>query len=299
MNRTAPATIGFGLFLVLLLAMGSGVLKDLVALSRSDATASHVVLIPFVTLALILWEREHVFISIRLAVRDGLLLILSGAAVLLVAGLGFSSAVNQDQLSLEMAGLFVMGLGGFLFFYGPDAFRAALFPLLFLGFVVPIPTAVVDGATAALKAGSVEAVAGLFSLTGTPYLRDGFVFSLSNVAIEIADECSGIRSSIGLLLTSLLGAHTFLTRRWSKGVFLLAIFPIAVLKNGIRIVTLTLLAIHVDPSFLTGQLHHEGGVVFFVLALGMLMPILFWLRRCEAQRERVRIAVLASAGSGN
>src|SRR5262245_53777714 len=69
MNQTAPATIGFGLFLVLLLAVGSGVLTDLIAFSRGNPTASHVVLIPFVTLALIVREREHIFISIRPAVR--------------------------------------------------------------------------------------------------------------------------------------------------------------------------------------------------------------------------------------
>jgi hypothetical protein len=33
-----------------------------------------------------------------------------------------------------------------------------------------------------------------------------------------------------------------------------------VLKNGIRIATLTLLAMYVDPSFLAGRLHHEGGL---------------------------------------
>jgi len=49
------------------------------------------------------------------------------------------------------------------------------------------------------------------------------------------------------------------------------------LKNGIRIVTLTLLAVHVDPSFLTGQLHHDGGVVFFALALVMLAPVVVLL----------------------
>jgi exosortase/archaeosortase family protein len=67
-------------------------------------------------------------------------------------------------------------------------------------------------------------------------------------------------------------------------VMVLAILPLAVLKNGIRIVTLTLLAIHVDPGFLSGQLHHEGGIVFFLLSLAMLAPLLFILRRYEVAR---------------
>lgn len=38
-------------------------------------------------------------------------------------------------------------------------------------------------------------------------------------------------------------------------------------------VTLTRLANYVDPEFLDGKLHHEGGVVLFLLGLGLLLPI--------------------------
>jgi hypothetical protein len=58
----------------------------------------------------------------------------------------------------------------------------------------------------------------------------------------------------------------------------------AILKNAIRIVALTLLSIHVDPGFLTGQLHHEGGIVFFLLALALMTPILLLLRGFELPR---------------
>ena len=62
----------------------------------------------------------------------------------------------------------------------------------------------------------------------------------------------------------------------------------AILKNAIRIVALTLLSIHVDPGFLTGQLHHEGGIVFFVLALVLTFPILVLLRSLETRRIAAR-----------
>lgn len=57
--------------------------------------------------------------------------------------------------------------------------------------------------------------------------------------------------------------------------------PLSVLKNGIRIATLTLLSIYVDPDFLTGKLHHEGGFVFFVAALLILWPVFLWLVKSE------------------
>jgi len=104
------------------------------------------------------------------------------------------------------------------------------------------------------------------------------------VVIEIADECSGIRSSIALVLTGLLAGHTFLREHWTKALLLIAVLPVTLLKNGIRIVTLTLLALHVDSGFLTGQLHHEGGIVFFVISLAMVAPLVPILRRAEDVR---------------
>ena len=55
----------------------------------------------------------------------------------------------------------------------------------------------------------------------------------------------------------------------------------AMLKNGVRIVSLSLLASYVDPRFLTGQLHHDGGIVFFLLSLVLLAPLFLLLSRSE------------------
>jgi exosortase/archaeosortase family protein len=68
----------------------------------------------------------------------------------------------------------------------------------------------------------------------------------------------------------------------------LAIFPVSILKNAIRIACLSLLAIHVDRGFLEGRLHHEGGIVFFLMALVVLGPLLSLLRNSE-ERQRVEV----------
>ena len=52
-------------------------------------------------------------------------------------------------------------------------------------------------------------------------------------------------------------------------------------KNGIRIATLTLLANYVNPEFLYGRLHRQGGVVFFLIGLALLLPVFWYLRRGE------------------
>jgi exosortase/archaeosortase family protein len=86
---------------------------------------------------------------------------------------------------------------------------------------------------------------------------------------------------MALFITCLIAAHLFLRTPWKQLLFVLLAVPVALIKNGVRIVTLTLLSIYVDPSFLTGSLHHKGGFVFFLLALAILAPVLLLLEKSE------------------
>jgi hypothetical protein len=67
------------------------------------------------------------------------------------------------------------------------------------------------------------------------------------------------------------------------------------LRSGnikVSLETLTLLALHVDPSFLTGRLHHEGGIFFFLLALAIMYPVWKLLYRSERKTAGRGIASL-------
>lgn len=269
----------FGGFALLIALLNVEKLWALAQLALVNPTASHVVGVPFVALVLIYSDRDIIFSAVRPAPMVGGSLALAGLALSVLGHRAFN--LPATTLPVAMTGVALAWVGGFVMMYGRESARTALFPLGFLVFMIPMPTVVVDGATQFLKNGSSEAVAGLFALTGTPFHRQGFVFSLPSAVIEIADECSGIRSSIALLLTGLLAGHQFLRKPWTKIVLVMMILPIAVVKNAIRIVALSLLATHVDPSFLTGQLHHEGGFVFFLLALALLVPLFVLLKRSE------------------
>ncbi len=65
----------------------------------------------------------------------------------------------------------------------------------------------------------------------------------------------------------------------------LVAIPLAVVKNGIRIFTLAVLGTYVDPTFLTGRLQHNGGILFFLLALAVIFGVLRILQRAEARRD--------------
>ena len=260
-------------------------LRALIELSRSDASASHLIVIPVVSLLLIYRERNSIFSSVQSDAKLGGSAMALGVILLIAAFMYRPFSDAAGSLSLTIIAVLVLWIAGFLACYGRLALRAALFPLLFLAFMIPIPAPLLDGVVAVLKRGSTEAVAALFTLTGTAFHRQDYVFALPHFVIEVADECSGIRSSIALLLTGLLAGHMYLQGFWKKIVIVLAILPVTVLKNGIRIVTLCLLAMHVNPSFLTGQLHHEGGIVFFLLALVILAPIFGVLRKFRSSTK--------------
>jgi exosortase len=279
MNNRFIAFIGCA---AVITAAQTDVLSVLYAYSRANASASHVVVIPLVSLALVLQRRHEIFRSVKTDWVAGVAIL--APALVLAAATRVTRPVTPDATTLAVLTTpIVLGwVGVFVLAFGREALWRARFASAFLLFTVPVPVPVLDAFTQALKAGSAAAVAALFTVTGTPFHRDGFVFSLPALAIEVADECSGIRSSIALLLTALLAGDQYLVTGWRKVVLALAILPVTIFKNGVRIVTLSLLAAHVDPSFLAGRLHHDGGIAFFVLALGMLLPVLHLLRRSEA-----------------
>ncbi len=212
----------------------------------------------------------------------GISLSLAGALFYFI-GWGVGAGLNQNDSTAIVALAVVVFLnGGFILSYGLPAFKAALFPLLFLVFMIPIPSALMDGFIYFLQVGSTEFTNLLFKVTGVPFLREGFVFHLPGMSIEVAKECSGIRSSLALLITAILAGHLFLETGWKKAILAVAIVPITMFKNGIRILILTLMGTYWDPRWLTqSSLHRDGGILFFILALVLMAPILYWLKKSE------------------
>lgn len=260
-------------------------LGTLVGFSFQYEHYSHIILIPPVSACLIYWERRKIFSTVHYSAEGGAVLLLVSAVMYGLAEIQSPSLSQNDYLSLTMVSLVILWLGGFVLCYGSRASRAAAFPLLFLFLMVPIPGFLLERTILFLQTGSAEAAYGLFKLAGVPVFRDGFTFSLPGLNIEVARECSGIRSSLALLITSLLAGHLVLRSGWKKVFLSLSVFPILIVKNGLRIITLSLLAVYVDPSFLTGSLHQYGGIPFFLLALVLLAPVLGLLRESETEAQ--------------
>ena len=255
-------------------------LQDLMDSNKRSDYYSHIILIPFVTGYLIYSRKKDLLGNPSPSYSMGGILILLGLALYALGLLGAKGLNFNDQVALLVFSAVVFWIGGFMLLYGLDAFRRNPFPFLFLVFMIPIPTPLMSKIIYALQWASTEVSEVLFFLIGVPYQREGFVFHLPGVSIEVAEVCSGIRSSLALFITSILAGHFFLDRFWKKAVLAVVVFPVTVFKNGIRIITLSLLGAYVDPRFLTGGfLHQSGGFLFFIPALGLLGLALWALRR--------------------
>ena len=274
-------TACFAVFVGVTLAAFWAPLSMLIRFSFQQELYSHTILLPLITTSLVVLERKRIFSHVETRWGLGLGLLVAGAVFYWFGQRYSASSSENDQLAIAIFSVVVIWAGGFVLCYGIRALRAGLFPVLLLVLMTPIPDFFLNRAIFWLQTGSAEVSYALFQLVGVPVLRTGFIFSLPGVTIEIARECSGIRSSVAMLITSLLAGHLFLRSVWTKAALVVATLPLLIVKNGIRIVTLSLLSIYVDPGFLTGRLHHEGGVLFFLLALVILAPVLWLLQKSE------------------
>jgi exosortase C (VPDSG-CTERM-specific) len=261
-------------------------LLELIQLAWRDDLQSHIVLIPFVSLYLVWLRRMEIAHLTR--VRGSSLaaaLVLLGSALAIAGVWGKSvggTLVQEDSLCLLVVSYVVMVWASALFLYGNAVMWSLAFPAGLLLFLAPIPKSIEIGLEHFLQRGSAEAAAWLFNLAGTPLVRDGTIFRLPGLTIEIAPECSGIRSSFVLFLTSLLAGYLFLQTPWRRALLTLWVLPLGILRNGFRIFTLGMLCVHVDKQYLDSWVHHKGGPLFFVLSLIPFYLLLVWLRRSES-----------------
>jgi len=265
------------------------------SLDGANGASSQIVAVPFVTAFLIWLRRREIFLNVKSAVTPGAVVLGVGLLLLVLPRIWAIELPTPDDLSLAIGGILLTWLGGALVFYGSSAFRAALFPLLFLAFCIPIPTAALEATIEVFRRGSAELAYGMLRLSGTPVYREGYVFALPGLTIEIAPECSGIRSGIGMLMTGLIAGNLMLATWWRRAALIVTALPLLLLKNAIRIDTLSLLSIYVDPGIIEGRLHHEGGLVFFALGLLMLYPVLLLLMKSESSggsRRSVSAAIV-------
>ena len=272
----------FLLGMVLSIVLARESLAALFIAGFAQAQNSHVLIVLPVVISLLWLESKSRYANVSPAPRQGGLLLLSSVAISAFSW-HYSHSLNPSYgLTLHVFALVVAWIGLIVTCYGIATLRQHSFALAFLFLLVPIPNTILDRLTYFLQYTSTLVTHALFVIAGVPVTRDGFVLSLPTIEIEVAAQCSGIRSSMMLFLTTLVLAHLFLRSLWRQALLFVSVVAITIFKNALRIFTLSTLAVYVDPVWLDGDLHHRyGGSVFFALAICLILALLRALRRSE------------------
>jgi len=296
-SQMASRNFYFLLFLGVSLIVFWIPLRMLIGFSLEHDYGSHILLVPLVSVYIMYLARREVFSRVQFGLRAGSGLFLTGTVLCWLADKHSPSLGQNDYFSLMILSIIILWISGFIFCYGTQAFKVARFPLLFLFLMVPIPDFLIEKFNLFLQAGSTATAYGLLRLMGVPVFRQGFVLLLPGINIEVATQCSGIRSSLALLITTLVVGEFVLRSVWRRSLLVVLTLPILIVKNGTRIATISLLGIYVDRGFLHGWLHTSGGILFYLLGLVILVPIIISLRKSEGTSHPVTAMKAAGLSS--
>lgn len=272
----------FGLA-ALVLALGFAVpLWHLARFVVNDELHSYIPLIPLVSFYLVWLQREK--LPRHSAPARKLAALFCACGFGLMAWWWTSQFAEENYLSLAMLTLlFFLATAG-CEFLGGAVMRAVAFPFGLLIFIVPFPIFLRDGIEAGLQHGSARVAEWMFTLSGLPVFRDGMHFQLPGMNLQVAPECSGIHSTLVLFITSLLAAQMFLRRPWHRAMLVLAVIPLALARNGFRILVIGELCTRIGPEMINSPIHRHGGPLFFVLSLLPFFLLLYFIRKSERPR---------------
>jgi len=264
-------------------------LYHLVRFALQSTLYTHILLIPFIGLYLVFQRRPKLPGTSAPNRKLAVALFVMGAVPLIGLGLAAytgSMLAQEDSLALTTFSFLGFFASTCAFLLGRQVFRSVLFPLTFLLFMVPLPVFFVEWIEGILQHGSAAVAHALFTLAGTTVFVDGLIFQLANITLQIAPECSGIHSSLALFITSIIAGYIFLQSPGKRAVLALAVIPLALARNGLRVFVIGELCVHMGPEMIDSYIHRHGGPLFFVLSLIPFFLLLFSLVKSESKARR-------------
>jgi exosortase len=220
--------------------------------SLITAEEGYAVLIPFVVLIL-LWSRRKELVSLNLdSWWPGLVILAFG---ILLHLLGYT--VQQPRISVVGFFTGLYGLTGLA--WGYRWLRATFFPFVLFGFCVPIGS-LAEPITFRLRL-LVSALVGFVShyFLAIDITVNGnlLVDPTGHYQYEVAAACSGIRSLIATFALAVILGFVSFRSPWKRLAMVLSSFPLAVIGNLFRMLTIIIAAEMGGQSW--GAYVHDGG----------------------------------------
>jgi exosortase len=269
---------------VLVVGLAALILPTLYAMATQSWTREEGVHGPIVlaTAGWLLWRRWDEIVA---NARPGSLALATIGVLIGMAFYVFGRAYGF--LVLEVGGLYLAGIAIAYAFIGWRMLRKLWFPILYLGFAVPLPGWFLDSLTLPLKYFVSDVVTKLMSALGYPIVQVGVTLYIAQYQLLVEDACAGLNSIISLTAISLFYIYLLHNSSWRYSAVLFAlVLPIALAANVIRVIILVLITYYLGDEMAQGYLHDGAGIVTFVVALlliflidGLLTPLRRYLSR--------------------
>jgi len=286
-NDAAPLrrqVMRFGLFVLGLLACFARPFYALSQYSLHSEFFSYIPLIPIISLYLVSLQRSELPGKASASWQWAVMAALAGFALLA----GWAWALHsgwkphpEDHMTLMTAAFLLFVVAGCFAFFGYTITRLLAFPIAFLIFMIPMPTVMLDGITTFFQQTSAFTATVFLKTAGMAVFRENLIIHMPGFSIWVAPECSGIHSTMVLLITAVLAGHMFLRSGWKRALLVVVVVPLAILRNGFRIFVVSELCVQISHSMINSPVHHRGGPIFFALSLIPFFGLLFLLRKSE------------------
>ena len=256
-------------------------LKAAASLALHDQRYVQIALVPLVCAFLLFWNRNEIFACARPSLWQGV------GTLAVAAFLSVWMAIGQgrETPALSIGAVVLALVGGFLLCWGADSFLAALYPIGCMLLMIPLPTRWMDRVVAVLQHGSAGASYALLHVSGIPVLRHGMQFCLPGLTVEVGPECSGIHSSLALLIVALVMGYVYLRSGWNRALLIGLTVPVVICKNALRIAVISAMGAYVNRDFVDGPFHHRyGGILFAGVGVCLFVLVLRGLQKMEGRK---------------
>jgi len=237
----------------------------LIQVGWSSADYGHAYFILPVSLFLIWLKRGEIRRSDEVNL-PGVLLFLAGILTYLYSAINFF-------MFLEATSFVIMMLAVFRLRVTKESFKAILFPLCYLGFLIPPPSIVIDTVTFPLKQMALWGSYHMLKLFQIPVELYGVILKVGNHEMFIADACSGFRSITTLLSLGAVYIYFQDLSKHKKWILFVLIVPIGVAANIFRIFLTGVISLKWGADKAEGFFHEFSGVVLFVITTLILIGV--------------------------
>ncbi len=250
-------------------------------ISMGSGDYSHGFLVPLAALY-VTWTQRKTLILAPKKITPAALVFVIGSLLLHYLG------VKSQHARLSVLAVIGLVWSVPFYLYGWHVAKVLIFPCAFLIFAVPLNF--LSGLSNQLRLINAEISAAILQGVGLDVKAVGTgIFGppnydkFSELKLDVADPCSGIRSLTAMMALTAIYGYLVMKGFWRKWILFLAGIPLAMAGNIFRIVIIGILSEAINTEIATGLPHDYAGFLVFGIAIALMVGVSVLLNKDFSQ----------------